>query len=243
MISIKFKIIPKKLRTVRKALKLYRNILAKVNIPAGNDIENYELARNLTLAQFCMICYHNLRGSYNLALGGEQYIPHALARGTIDHFITWAYIDKDPKNRVDQFITSTLRKQRLLTEKLMGPLESKLVSKERLKERLDELNADIKSSEDEYGKWERNLEQRAQDVGLQNAYDTAFRFLSGGVHPDAMQSEHFFSDFEANSITVHEFTDSKERWQKAILTSLRITNELMVELDKTCNLDSFSHKI
>ena len=236
---MKFRTEPKGLELVKHALKIYNNQLAKVSITTDNQSRSTEIVRNLLLAQFCMVSYQNLKGACTLITEGDYYTPNALCRGILEHFISWAYIEKNPEAHIYQFVNDATRKQYLFTKILLGPLGDNIPDKKRLATRKEDLEIELEAGKATHGLWETRLEGRAREAGLQDVYDTAYRLLSSIVHPDALQGDFFFSDEQVSPIVIHEYRDDKKQWYLSIHTALLNTNYLMKELDKTLNLNEY----
>ena len=199
-----------------------------------------ELVRRLLLAQFCMACFQNLRGALSAFHKGDNYIPNVLCRNVIEYFITWTYIDKDPATRIQQFIDAPLKSQLRFSEIVETNAKTELdlldIDQERIKERRTELKGEIDAGIEKYGAWNKILEQRAGDVGLENVYNMPYRLLSTITHPDALQGEDYFIEATDGTVTICEFRDSGSNAQRSIATGFRLVNEMFSQLADIFNL-------
>ena len=220
------------IRLGKKSLNLQTKHLSQLSIPTTEH--GTELVRRMLLAQFCMACFQNLRGALSAFRKSDNYIPNVLCRNVIEYFITWAYIDKNPETRVQQFVDAPLRSQLRFNEIIERTTTRQPdlfdIDPERIKKRKTELKDEIDAGIEEYGEWNKILEQRAGDVGLENVYDMPYRLLSTIIHPDALQSENYFIEANDGTVTICEFRDRGSNAQRSIETGLRLANEIFSQL-------------
>ena len=220
------------IRLSRKSINLQTKHLSQLSIPTTEH--GTELVRRLLLPQFCMVCFQNLRGALSAFRIGDNYIPNVLCRNVIEYFITWTYINKNPEMRVQQFIDAPLKNQLRFSEivETITKTQPDLldIDPERIKERSTELKDEIDARFEKHGAWNKILEQRAGDVGLENAYNMPYRLLSTITHPDALQGEDYFIEAADGTVTICEFRDSGSNAPRSIGTGFRLVNEMFSQL-------------
>lgn len=221
-------------RAYREAINFYEEQLKSITGVDGKD--NNEIMQKLTLLQFCLICRHDLISIYWLLSKKEFFTPQLLLRNMVEHLITWAYIDKDPRKRVEQYVAQALRQQKIQIEKLQKHHDrtdldlSNLVSREQeIKNQYDEYKNEIKG-------WPKTIEQMAEMAGVLYIYDILYRGLSINSHPNSFNAGHFFKDLPNGKIMVHPY--GRDRTTLVMGLSLEIANQFMTLLNERFNLPS-----
>jgi len=181
-----------------------------------------------------MTCFQNLRGAFRAFRKGDDYISNILCRNVIEYYITWKYIDKDPETRIPQFVDAPLRGQLRFSETVEGIIEEEpdLIDVEpvRIKERKTELIGQIDAGIESHGAWNKIIEQRAIDVGLENLYNMPYRLLSTIIHPDALQSDNYFTEENDGTVKICPFRDMAENSIRSLQTGFWLANEMFSQL-------------
>lgn len=232
-IAIKY---PDYSRAYQEAINFYEEQLKSITRVDGKD--NNEIMQKLTLLQFCLICRHDLISIYWLLSKKEFFTPQLLLRNMVEHLITWAYIDKDPRKRVEQYVAQAIRQQKIQIEKLQKHHDrtdldlSNLISREQeIKNQYDEYKNEIKG-------WPKTIEQMAETAGVLYIYDILYRGLSINSHPNSFNAGHFFIDLPDCKIMVHPY--DKDRTILVMKSALEIANQFMTFLNEQFMLPSRS---
>ena len=227
------------LKDMDRALGLYQQQLQKVTFTPAERSDQINMVKEIILAQFCMACYQNLRGAVMLYRHGDSYTPYSLCRNIVEHFITWRYIEKNPKQRVPQFVSSPLRKQRLFVDILFQDEKTRtVIGARRLRNRNKTLEKDIAKSYVQYGVWEKSLEIQSREADEVVAYTMPYRFFSDRVHPTALVSDGFLTDMASETIMISEFQEPRDYIIRALLNAALYTNRLALTLTRTHSLEN-----
>ena len=223
-------------RAYREAINFYEEQLKSITGVDGKD--NNEILQKMTLLQFCLICRHDLISIYWLLSKKEFFTPQLLLRHMVEHLITWAYIDKDPVKRSDQYAARAIRQQKVLIESIQKHPDGTDLYFSDLISRYKEIKSQYNEYRNEIKGWPKTIEQMAETAGVSYIYDILYRGLSIDSHPNSFNAGHFFSDLPNGKIMVNPY--DRDRTTLVMRLALEIANQFMALLNEQFNLPSRS---
>ncbi len=218
-----------------EATNFYKEQFRSLEEVKGSNIVN--LLPEVIIIQFCFICYQGLVSVFHLLQRKEFFIPLLIVRNMLEYSITWAYIERDPETRANQYANDGLRIQlKLITAAKDHPNHMDPEHLQRLIQREPQFQTEYDQAQNRFGAWVRELSTRADKAGLIHMYDIDYRLLSLYSHPDSNTSNYFFTDLPNGTIDVHEY--NKDDTETVLHTALKETNILMSILNDRLKLPS-----
>jgi len=221
-------------RAYREAANFYDEQLKSITGIDGKD--NNEILQKMALLQFCLICRHDLISIYLLLSKKEFFTPQLLLRHMVEHLITWAYIDKDPVKRSEQYAARAIRQQKVLIESIQKHPDGTDLDSSDLISRYKEVTNQYDKYRNEIKGWPKTIEQMAKTAGVSYIYDILYRGLSIDSHPNSFNAGHFFTDLPDGKIMVHPY--DRDRTTLVMKSALGIANKFMALLNERFDLPS-----
>jgi hypothetical protein len=189
----------------------------------------------------------------------------SLTRTIFDNYLTFRYIQKDPKDRIYKFMNYLVLENKFKLDKAKQPNDKMLQEVKKLyfyreTEILDKYNLIkalyIKPGEDEntalkefkFGRWAGfNKRQMAQETGLETDYDYVFHYHSFFVHPHPYGLSGFREETES------EVRFGAKPSEKEVFPALPMATRYLLlvfkewsdlfELDRKTEIDTFLSKV